>query len=44
MGLDAVFEFPDGVNMRYAHDRIGGPKHIIRCGCDTTYDLVQFVL
>lgn len=44
MGLDAVFEFPDGVSMRYAHDRIGGPKHIIRCGCDTTYDLVQFVL
>ncbi|MBU4609137.1 hypothetical protein IMZ29_00780 [Achromobacter sp. GG226] len=38
-GLDTPFVFPDGVAMQHAHDPAGGPRHIIRCGCDTTYRL-----
>lgn len=36
-GLDTAFNFPDGAQLRYAHDRRGGAKHTIRCGCDTEY-------
>ncbi len=36
-GLNTPFEFPDGVQMQYAHDPAGGAKHNIRCGCDTEY-------
>lgn len=38
-GLDTPFEFPDGVTMQHAHDPTGGAKHVIRCGCDTTFRL-----
>lgn len=36
-GLDTPFVFPDGTRMQHAHDPAGGAKHVIRCGCDTTY-------
>lgn len=36
-GLDATFNFPDGAQLRFAHDPRGGAKHVIRCGCDTEF-------
>ena len=39
-GMDTPFIMPDGTEMKYAHDPDGGAKHIINCGCDTTYYLV----
>lgn len=39
VGLETPFIFPDGTQMQYAHDPAGGPKHTIRCGCDTEYRL-----
>lgn len=42
-GLDSYFEFPDGARMKYAHDRNGGARHIIRCGCSTEYRLAKRV-
>ncbi|MDV2115354.1 hypothetical protein [Alcaligenes faecalis] len=38
-GLDTPFVFPDGTSMQHAHDPAGGAKHVISCGCDTTYRL-----
>lgn len=37
VGINATFDFPDGVRLRFAHDPAGGPKHTIRCGCSTDY-------
>lgn len=42
-GLDTPFIFPDGAALQYAHDPSGGAKHVIRCGCDTTYRLSREV-
>lgn len=36
-GLDTPFVFPDGAQLRFAHDPDAGPEHIIRCGCDCEY-------
>lgn len=36
-GLDATFNFPDGAQLRFAHDPRGGAKHVIRCGCDCEF-------
>lgn len=38
-GLHTPFVFPDGAQLKYAHDPAGGAKHIIRCGCDTIFRL-----
>lgn len=42
-GLNTPFEFPDGAQLRYAHDPDAGPEHIIRCGCDTEYRISHSV-
>lgn len=39
-GMDTPFIMPDGTAMKYAHDPDGGAKHVINCGCDTTYYLI----
>lgn len=39
VGMDSVFEFSDGVRMKYAHDPAGGAKHNIRCWCSTDYSV-----
>lgn len=36
-GLFTPFVFPDGAQLQYAHDPDGGAKHVIGCGCDTTF-------
>lgn len=36
-GIDTPFVFPDGAQLRFAHDPNGGAKHIINCGCQTDY-------
>lgn len=38
-GLDTPFVFPDGAQLRFAHDLNGGAVHTIKCGCSTTYRL-----
>lgn len=38
-GIDTPFEFPDGTQLKYAHDPDGGASHIINCGCSTEYRL-----
>lgn len=42
-GLYQTFKFPDGVEMRYAHDPRAGAKHVINCGCDTEFRLAREV-
>lgn len=37
VGLDTPFNFPDGAQLKFAHDPEGGAAHIIRCGCSTEY-------
>lgn len=36
-GIETPFEFPDGGRLRFAHDPMGGARHIINCGCSTEY-------
>lgn len=42
-GIDTPFEFPDGARLRFAHDQMGGAKHVINCGCQTDYEIVRDV-
>lgn len=36
-GLNTPFLFPDGEQLRWAHDINGSAAHVINCGCDTTF-------
>lgn len=36
-GINTPFQFPDGVNMQYAHDPAGGAKHNVNCSCSVEY-------
>lgn len=36
-GLNTPFVFPDGEQLRWAHDVYGSASHVINCGCDTTF-------
>lgn len=42
-GIDATFNFADGIRMKFAHDPAGGAKHLIRCGCSVDYSVMDGV-